>query len=64
MGPNPEITVKITPDDLSNQAFPFGTGKEIEIGYAKALALRMTYVGELGWEIYLPQNLLRTYTTK
>ncbi len=38
----------------SNQAFPFGTGKEIEIGYAKALALRMTYVGELGWEIYLP----------
>ena len=45
---------KLTPDDLSNQAFPFGTGREIEIGYAKALALRMTYVGELGWEIYLP----------
>jgi len=39
---------------LSNEAFPYGTGKDIEIGYGKALALRMTYVGELGWEIYTP----------
>ena len=55
MGPESrKLLSKLTPDDLSNQAFPFGTGKEIEIGYAKALALRMTYVGELGWEIYLP----------
>ena len=45
---------KLTPTDLSNEAFPFGTGKDIEIGYGKALALRMTYVGELGWEIYTP----------
>ena len=55
MGPESRnLMSKLTPDDLSNQAFPFGTGREIEIGYAKALALRMTYVGELGWEIYLP----------
>ena len=55
MGPESrKLLSKLTPDDLSNQTFPFGTGKEIEIGYAKALALRMTYVGELGWEIYVP----------
>ena len=55
MGPESrKLLSKLTPDDLSNQAFPFGTGREIEIGYAKALALRMTYVGELGWEIYIP----------
>ena len=55
MGPESrKLLTKLTPDDLSNQAFPFGTGKEIEIGYTKALALRMSYVGELGWEIYLP----------
>ena len=55
MGPESrKLLSKLTPDDLSNQAFPFGTGKEIEIGYAKALALRITYVGELGWEIYIP----------
>ena len=55
MGPESRnLLSKLTPNDLSNKAFPFGTGREIEIGYAKALALRMTYVGELGWEIYLP----------
>ncbi len=54
MGPESrKLLTKLTPDDLSNEAFPFGTGREIEIGYANALALRMTYVGELGWEIYL-----------
>ena len=40
--------------NLSNEYFPFGTCQEIEVGYAKAYALRITYVGELGWELYLP----------
>jgi len=55
MGPESRnLLAKLTPTDLSNEAFPYGTGKDIEIGYGKALALRMTYVGELGWEIYIP----------
>ena len=55
MGPESrKLLSKLTPADLSNEAFPFGTGQEIEIGYGTALALRMTYVGELGWEIYAP----------
>ena len=55
MGPESRnLLSKITPSDLSNEFFPFGSAKEIEIGYGKALALRITYVGELGWEIYVP----------
>ena len=55
MGPESrKLLSKLTPANLSNEAFPFGTGQEIEIGYGTALALRMTYVGELGWEIYAP----------
>ena len=41
-------------EDFSNEAFPFATSKEIEIGYAKIRASRITYVGELGWELYIP----------
>jgi len=55
MGPESRnLLGRLTENDLSNEAFPFGTGKEIEIGFGKALALRVTYVGELGWEIYIP----------
>ncbi len=55
MGPNARrLLAEVTPADLSNEAFPFGTSKEIEVGYATALALRVTYVGELGWELYIP----------
>ena len=55
MGPESrKLLSKLTTAELSNDAFPFGTGREIEIGYTTALALRMTYVGELGWEIYVP----------
>ena len=54
MGPESRnLLAKLTPVDLSNEAFPFGSAQEIEIGYGNALALRMTYVGELGWEIYV-----------
>jgi heterotetrameric sarcosine oxidase gamma subunit len=44
----------VTNADLSNEAFPFLTLQEIDIGYAPVLALRVTYVGELGWELYIP----------
>lgn len=40
--------------DLSNEAFAFGAMREIEIGYAIVRAQRITYVGELGWELYIP----------
>ncbi len=40
--------------DWSNEAFPFGTAREVQIGYQQALAVRITYVGELGWELYIP----------
>jgi 4-methylaminobutanoate oxidase (formaldehyde-forming) len=44
----------LTPSDLSNEAFPFGTSQEMDLGYARVRASRITYVGELGWEIYVP----------
>ena len=53
MGPKArELMQAVSPDDFSNAAHPFGTAREIEIGYGIARAQRVTYVGELGWEIY------------
>ena len=55
MGPNARSLLQsLTPTDLSNEAFPFGTSREIELGYALVRASRITYVGELGWELYIP----------
>ena len=45
-----------TQDDVSNEGFPFGTVKTLEIGGVRALASRISYVGELGWEIYAPME--------
>jgi 4-methylaminobutanoate oxidase (formaldehyde-forming) len=45
---------------MSNQAFPFGTSQEIFMGYAKVRASRITYVGELGWEIYIPTEFAQS----
>ena len=59
MGPNSrQLISRLSDADLSNEHFPFGTCQEIEIGYAKAYALRITYVGELGWELYLPTEFI------
>jgi heterotetrameric sarcosine oxidase gamma subunit len=44
----------VTHADMSNDAFPFLTMQEIDIGYALVTAIRITYVGELGWELYIP----------
>ncbi|MFT5194229.1 MAG: glycine cleavage system T protein [Candidatus Promineifilaceae bacterium] len=55
MGPNSrQLLEKLTDADLSNEAFPFGTSQEIDLGMAIVRATRMTYVGELGWEINAP----------
>ena len=43
-----------TSDDLSHAGFPFGTCREIEIGGGTVLASRISYVGELGWELHVP----------
>lgn len=44
----------LTGEDMSEAAFPFGTTREVEIGYARVRATRLTYVGELGWELAMP----------
>jgi heterotetrameric sarcosine oxidase gamma subunit len=49
-----ELLQKISSDDFSTAGFPFATCREVRIGYQTALALRLTYVGELGWELYIP----------
>ncbi len=41
---------------MSNEGFPFGTCKTVDIGSVRALASRISYVGELGWEIYAPME--------
>ena len=48
------ILAPLTDVDLSNEAFPFGTIQEIDLGYARSMAVRRTYMGELGWELYVP----------
>ena len=55
MGPSSrDLLSALTDADLSNEAFPFGTSQEIDLGYARVRASRVTYVGELGWELYIP----------
>jgi 4-methylaminobutanoate oxidase (formaldehyde-forming) len=49
-----EILTPLTRSDLSNEAFPYLTAREIHVGNVPVLALRVTYVGELGWELYAP----------
>jgi len=57
MGPNSRALLsRVTDADLTNDAFPFATAREIEVGYAVVRALRVTYVGELGWELYVPSE--------
>jgi glycine cleavage system aminomethyltransferase T/glycine/D-amino acid oxidase-like deaminating enzyme len=48
-----DVLEAVTPDDVSNAAFPFMAARSIGIGGAPVLAQRITYVGELGWELYL-----------
>ncbi|MBO6894841.1 MAG: GcvT family protein [Roseibium sp.] len=58
MGPNSRTLLQaVSPNDFTNQGNPFGTAQEIEIGMALARAHRVTYVGELGWEIYVSSDM-------
>jgi 4-methylaminobutanoate oxidase (formaldehyde-forming) len=49
-----DLLSRLTDADLSNEAFPYLTSQRIHVGYAPVLASRVTYVGELGWELYIP----------
>ena len=54
MGPRSrEILSAVTHDDVSHAGFPFGTGRTIRVAGRSVLALRVTYVGELGWELHM-----------
>ncbi|MFV1491690.1 FAD-dependent oxidoreductase [Phaeobacter sp. JH18-32] len=58
MGPNArKLLQKVSPNDFSNEVNPFGTAQEIELGMGLARVHRVTYVGELGWEIYIPAEM-------
>ncbi len=58
MGPNARTLMrKVSPDDFSNEANPFGTAQEIEIGMGLARVHRVSYVGELGWEVYVSSDM-------
>jgi 4-methylaminobutanoate oxidase (formaldehyde-forming) len=55
MGPRSRALLgRLSDADLSNDAFPFLTSREIAVGYAPVRAQRITYVGELGWELHVP----------
>lgn len=55
MGPKArDVLQALTRDDVSNAAFPFGRVRQIAVAGAPVLALRITYVGELGWELHIP----------
>jgi 4-methylaminobutanoate oxidase (formaldehyde-forming) len=57
-GPNSRALLQsITTADLSNEAFPFRTAREIDLGFARALCIRITYLGELGYELYTPAEM-------
>ena len=57
MGPRSRaLLATLTDADLSDAGFPFGTSRQISLGYATVRATRITYVGELGWEIYVPSE--------
>jgi 4-methylaminobutanoate oxidase (formaldehyde-forming) len=57
MGPKSRALLEaLSGEDLSNAAFPFATSRELEVGYARLRATRLTYVGELGFELWVPAD--------
>ncbi|GGH27779.1 4-methylaminobutanoate oxidase (formaldehyde-forming) [Cribrihabitans marinus] len=58
MGPKArDLMARVSPNDFSNEVNPFGTAQEIELGLGLARVHRVTYVGELGWEIYVSSDM-------
>jgi glycine cleavage system aminomethyltransferase T/glycine/D-amino acid oxidase-like deaminating enzyme len=51
-----ELMQKLTDEDMSNEAFPFRAARWINIGFARVLCIRITYLGELGYELYIPSE--------
>jgi glycine cleavage system aminomethyltransferase T/glycine/D-amino acid oxidase-like deaminating enzyme len=51
-----QLLAPLTPHDLSNEAFPYMSVRETTVGHVPVRALRVTYVGELGWELYCPSE--------
>jgi 4-methylaminobutanoate oxidase (formaldehyde-forming) len=51
-----ELLQTLTSVDLANEAFPFRAAREIDIGYARVLCTRITYLGELGYELFIPSD--------
>jgi sarcosine dehydrogenase len=61
MGPRArDVLAQLTRDDVSNAGFPFGRIREISVAGAPVMALRVTYVGELGWELHIPVEFAAT----
>jgi 4-methylaminobutanoate oxidase (formaldehyde-forming) len=61
MGPESRtLLTRLTGDDLGNEAFPFGTARVIDLGAGPVLAVRVSFVGELGWELYPASELAAT----
>jgi glycine cleavage system aminomethyltransferase T/glycine/D-amino acid oxidase-like deaminating enzyme len=59
-GPNARALLgAVTDADLSSAAFPYGTSREIEVGYATVIANRLSFVGEVGWELYIATDFAR-----
>ena len=57
MGPRArDLMASVSPDDFTNAGHPFGVAREIEVGHGTARAHRISYVGELGWEIYVSSD--------
>ena len=57
-----ELMRSLTTADMSDEAFPFRGAREIDIGFARVLVLRITYLGELGYELYIPaEHALHVY---
>ncbi len=54
-----KVLQKVCDDDVSHEGFAFMAAKDIQIGYVPAVAFRVTYIGELGWELYVPSEYLR-----
>jgi 4-methylaminobutanoate oxidase (formaldehyde-forming) len=61
MGPaSRRLLARLTGEDLSNEAFPFATSRIIDLAYARVRASRITYVGELGFELYIPTEFAQS----
>ncbi|MDM8537531.1 FAD-dependent oxidoreductase [Desulfobacterales bacterium HSG17] len=59
-----ELLQSVTTADMSNKAFPYRHAREIAIGYGRAVCMRLTYLGELGYELYIPtEQAVHVYDT-